>query len=46
MSVRTVLMREEIDVGQDVFLVGLVVLEAELEDVGGDLLVLGTILIC
>ena len=46
MSVRTVLMREEVDVGQDVFLVGLVVLEAELEDVGGDLLVLSTILIC
>ena len=34
-------MREEVDVGEDVLLVGLVALEAELEDVGGDLLVLG-----
>ena len=36
-------MREEVDVGEDVLLVGLVALEAELEDVGGDLLVLGKI---
>ena len=38
-------MREEVYVGQDVLLVGLVILEAELEDVCGDLLILGAVVL-
>ena len=38
-------MREEVDVGEDVLHVGLVVLEAEFKDVGGDLLVLGAVVL-